>query len=403
VELPLVPVLAAMEHRGVLVDREALAALERDLAGRLAAAEAEIHAAAGESFNINSTQQLGRILFDKFGLTPPRKTKTGYSTDADVLEQLAAVHELPARILTYRTLQKLQSTYVQTLPGYVGADGRIHTDYRQTIAATGRLASNNPNLQNIPIREDVGKPIRRVFVAPEGHRLVAADYSQVELRILAHFCGDAGLIAAFREGRDIHRATAAEVWGVAPEEVTARQRSAAKAVNFGIVYGISDFGLARQLACGVPEAHEIIGRYFERYPGVRAYMDGVVAEAHRNGAVRTLYGRLRRLPDIASRNFPRRAFAERTAMNTPIQGTAADLIKKAMLAVHAELGRRGLAGALILQVHDELIAEAPQDEVQAVAAALAAGMRGAGDLAVPLAVEVSAGPNWLDLEDVALE
>jgi DNA polymerase-1 len=402
IELPLVPVLAAMERKGVLVDRAALAELERELGRRLVAAEHEIYALAGERFNVNSTQQLARILFERLGLTPPKRTKTGYSTDAEVLEQLAAVHELPARILTYRTLQKLQSTYVQTLPDYIGPDGRIHTDFRQTVAATGRLSSWNPNLQNIPVRDEVGKPLRRVFVAPEGHRLVSADYSQVELRILAHFSGDPGLIEAFREGRDIHRATAAEVFGVPPAEVTPAQRSAAKAVNFGIVYGISDFGLARQLGCDVAEAHAIIARYFERYPGVKRYMESVVAEAREKGVVRTLFGRMRRLPDITSRNFARRGFAERMAMNSPIQGTAADVIKRAMVAAHRHLLERGLQARLILQVHDELVAEVPEDEVPEAAAILARDMEGAAELAVPLRVEVSAGPNWLDQEPVQI-
>lgn len=400
IELPLVGVLAAMERAGVSVDRAALAALEGEFAARLVAAEADIHAAAGEVFNPNSTQQLARILFEKIGLKPPRKTKTGYSTDADVLEQLAAEHELPGKVLTYRSLQKLQSTYVTALPGFIAGDGRIHTDFRQTAAATGRLASNNPNLQNIPVREDVGRRIRRVFVAPPGCALVAADYSQVELRILAHFSGDAGLIDAFREGRDIHRATAAEVWGVPPGDVTDAQRSAAKAVNFGIVYGISDFGLARQLNCPVPEAKAVITRYFQRYPGVKRYMDGAVAEARERGMVRTHYGRLRRLPDITGRNFARRSFAERMAMNTPIQGTAADIIKRAMIAVHAEIAAAGLRAHLILQVHDELIAEAPEGEVGDVARLLRRCMEGAGELSVPLRADVSAGPNWMELRDL---
>lgn len=401
VELPLIPVLVDMERRGVLVDRGALEALEADFEARLRQAEADVHALAGEPFNISSTQQLGRILFDRIGLKPPKKTKTGFSTDGEVLEQLAAEHPLPAMVLTYRSLQKLQSTYVKALPGYIEADGRIRSDFRQTVTATGRLSSNNPNLQNIPIRDDAGRPIRRVFVAPPGWRLVSADYSQVELRVLAHCSDDPGLITAFREGHDIHRATAAEVWGVPPEDVTAAQRSAAKAINFGIVYGISDFGLARQLGRPVAEAREIIARYGERFPGVQRYMDRVVAEARATGQVRTLSGRLRRLPDITSRNFPRRAFAERMAMNTPIQGTAADLIKAAMVGVHRELRRHGLSGGLILQVHDELVVEAPEAEVPEVAAILRREMEGAAALAVPLVVEVRAGPNWLDLRPCA--
>lgn len=400
IELPLVGVLAAMERAGVAVDREALADLEEEFAARLLEAEAATHAAAGEVFNPNSTQQLARILFEKLGLNPPRKTKTGFSTDADVLEQLAAEHDLPRLVLTYRSLQKLQSTYVTALPGFIAADGRIHTDFRQTAAATGRLSSNNPNLQNIPVREDVGRRLRRVFIAPPGRALVAADYSQVELRILAHFSGDAGLLGAFREGRDIHRATAAEVFAVPPDEVSEAQRSAAKAVNFGIVYGISDFGLARQLGCPVAEARAVITRYFERYPGVRRYMDGVVAEARERGMVRTHYGRLRRLPDITGRNFARRALAERMAMNTPIQGTAADIIKRAMLAVHAALRAAGLEGRLILQVHDELIAEVPVGEVEVVARLLRRCMEEAADLSVPLRADVSTGPNWMEMREL---
>ncbi len=399
-ELPLVGVLAAMEHHGMLVDRDALAVLETDLAQRLAASEAAIHAMAEETFNINSTQQLAQILFGRLGLKPPKRTKTGYSTDAEVLEQLAAVHPLPGQVLAHRTLQKLQSTYVQALPGFIAADGRIHTTLKQTVAATGRLASQDPNLQNIPIREAVGRPIRRVFVAAPGWRFVAADYSQVELRVLAHFSQDEGLVAAFRDGRDIHRATAAEVFGVDPRQVTSEQREAAKAVNFGVVYGISDFGLARQLGCPVADAKAWIARYFERYPGVRRFMDASVAQARATGGVRTLSGRMRRLPDIASRNYPRRAFAERMAMNTPIQGSAADLIKQAMLAVHGELRRRGLRAQLCLQIHDELLLEAPDAEVEEAAALLRGCMEAVGPLSVPLRVDVSAGPNWLDLEPV---
>ncbi len=400
VERPLVGVLAAMERTGVAVDRAALAALEVEFAARLATALEDVHASAGEVFNPGSTQQLSRILFEKLGLTPPRKTKTGFSTDADVLEQLAAEHALPRKVITYRQLQKLQSTYVTSLPDYIGGDGRVHTDYRQTVAATGRLASNNPNLQNIPVREEIGRRIRRVFVAPPGHVLVAADYSQVELRILAHFSQDANLKGAFAEGRDIHRATAALVWGLPAEEVSEEQRGAAKAVNFGIVYGISDFGLARQLACPVAEAKALIARYFELYPGVRRYLDAAVAEARERGAVRTLSGRMRRLPDMTSRNFARRSFAERMAMNTPIQGTAADIIKRAMLGAHAALRARRLGARLILQVHDELIAEAPEGEAAEVASLLRRCMEAAGGLDVPLRADASVGPNWMDMREL---
>jgi DNA polymerase-1 len=402
IELPLVVTLAAMERAGVLVDRQALAALEVDFAARITAAEAEIHAAAGEVFNVNSTQQLGRILFERLGLKPPKRTKTGYSTDAEVLEQLALEHPLPALVLRHRTLQKLQSTYVQALAPLIGPDGRVHTTYQQTVAVTGRLASQNPNLQNVPVREEIGRPIRRVFVAPEGWLLVSADYSQVELRILAHLAGDQGLIEAFRSGADIHRRTASEVWGVPLDAVSDSQRSAAKAVNFGIVYGISDFGLARQLGCTPAEAKEIIARYFARYPEVKRYLDGVVEEARQHGVVRTMYGRLRRLTDITSRNWARRSFAERTAMNSPIQGTAADLIKLAMIAAYRDLQRSGLRARLLLQVHDELIFEAPAEERDVVAALALRAMEGAGRLSVPLHAEVQAGPNWLEMTDVAV-
>ena len=400
IELPLVVTLVEMERAGVLVDRAALAALEQDFAARIVDAEADIQATAGEAFNINSTQQLGRILFERIGLKPPKKTKTGYSTDAEVLEQLALEHPLPAKVLRYRTLQKLQSTYVQALGPLVGPDGRVHTTYQQTVAVTGRLASQNPNLQNIPVREEVGRPIRRVFVAPEGSVLVAADYSQIELRILAHLAADEGLIEAFRSGADIHRRTASEVWGVPLDLVSDAQRSAAKAVNFGIVYGISDFGLARQLGCPPAEAKDIIARYFARYAGVKRYLDGVVDEARQRGAVRTLYGRVRRLTEITSRNWARRSFAERTAMNSPIQGTAADLIKLAMIQAHRELQRLGLRARLLLQVHDELIFEAPEAERDAVADLARRSMEGAGVLSVPLRADVQVGPNWLEMRDV---
>jgi DNA polymerase-1 len=401
VEMPLVEVLAAMEAHGVCVDREALAELDREFRRRLDEAAAAVHAAAGEAFNINSTQQLGRILFEKLGLKPPKKTKTGFSTDAEVLEQLALEHPLPERVLEYRTLQKLQSTYVQALGQLVDPrTGRVHTTFNQTVAATGRLSSEAPNLQNIPVREEIGRRIRRVFVAPPGAVLVSADYSQIDLRVLAHMSGDEGLVQAFRDGVDVHRRTAAEVFGVPLDAVTDSQRTAAKAVNFGLVYGISDFGLARQLRCDQAEARAIMDRYFARYPGVKAYMERVVAEARQRGFVRTLYGRIRYLPDIASRNWARRSFAERMAMNTPIQGTAADLVKRAMVRLHRELEAGGFGAALVLQVHDELILEAPLAERDRVARLARDAMEGAGTLSVPLVAEVKAGPNWYDMEPV---
>jgi DNA polymerase-1 len=399
VEMPLIEVLAAMEARGVCVHKPTLASLGQEFRARIDEEAAAIYELAGEPFNINSTQQLGHILFEKLGLKPPKKTKTGYSTDAEVLEQLAAEHELPAHILEHRTLQKLQSTYIDALQAQVDpSDGRVHTTFIQTGAATGRLASTDPNLQNIPVRDEQGRRIRAAFVAPPGHVLVSVDYSQIELRILAHLSGDPALIEAFQAGEDFHRQTAAFIFGVTLAEVTSQQRSAAKATNFGVVYGISDFGLARQLGVSNAEAHDIIERYFTRFPQVRAYLDGLIAEARATGQVRTMFGRIRSLPDIASRNWTRRSFAERMAMNSPLQGTAADLIKRAMVAAYAELQSRSSRAAMVLQVHDELIFEAPDDEADSVAALARRAMTGAAELAVPLVVEARAGRNWYQME-----
>ncbi len=399
VEMPLIEVLAAMEARGVCVDKPTLAELGQEFRARIAEEAATIYELAGEPFNINSTQQLGHILFEKLGLKPPKKTKTGYSTDAEVLEQLAAEHELPAHIIEHRTLQKLQSTYIDALQALIDpSDGRVHTTFAQTVAATGRLSSNDPNLQNIPVRDEQGRRIRAAFVAPPGHVLVSVDYSQIELRILAHLSQDPALIEAFMAGEDFHRQTAAFIFGVQPEEVTSAQRGAAKATNFGVVYGISDFGLARQLSVSNAEAHEIIERYFARFPKVRAYLDGLIAEARATGQVRTMFGRSRTLADIASRNWARRSFAERMAMNTPLQGTAADLIKRAMVDAYAALRKSGGGAAMVLQVHDELIFEAPEQEAASVAALARRAMTGAAELAVPLVVEARSGKNWYSME-----
>ncbi|MBX6378535.1 MAG: hypothetical protein IRY95_08300, partial [Clostridia bacterium] len=351
VEMPLVEVLAAMEVAGLPVDVAVLEELGRTFEERMAEIAEEIHQLAGERFNIQSTQQLGEILFGKLGLPTLKKTKTRFSTDAEVLEELSALHPLPAKVLAYRQLAKLKGTYVDGLRAQVDPrTGRVHSSFNQTVAATGRISSSEPNLQNIPVRDPLGRQLRRAFVAPPGRLLVAADYSQIELRVLAHMAGDERLIRAFREGRDIHRATAAEVFGVAPEAVTPEMRERAKAVNFGIVYGISDFGLARNLRIPRDEARAYIESYFARYPGVRAYTEDVVRQARRNGYVRTLFGRIRHLPEINSRVFARRQFSERMALNTPIQGTAADIIKKAMVEAHRALKREGLAARLILQV-----------------------------------------------------
>ncbi len=398
IELPLVPVLADMEAAGILVDPAVLDELGREFRDRIGDLAGEIHGLAGTEFNINSPQQLGEILFGRMGLPRGRKTKTGWSTDAAVLESLAREHPVAARVLEYRHLVKLLGTYVDGLKPLIDpATGRVHTTFNQTVTATGRLSSTEPNLQNIPVRESLGRRLRRAFVAPPGWLLLAADYSQIELRLLAHFSGDEGLIRAFREGADIHRATAAEVFGVEPEAVTEEMRYTAKTVNFSSVYGVSDFGLAQNLNITRAEARAFLERYFARFPGVRRYMDEIIARARREGVVRTLYNRLRHLPEINSRNPARRQFAERTALNTPIQGTAADIIKLAMIAVHRELRARRLRSRLILQVHDELILEVPEDEVDTVPGLVVEKMESVADLAVPLKVEAKVGASWYEV------
>ena len=395
VELPLTRVLARMERAGVRVDEEALEALSSEYEAALASIEREIHDLAGERFLISSPKQLQRILFEKLKLPVIKKTKTGYSTDEGVLEQLAAQHELPARILAYRRLAKLKNTYVDALPPLVNeSTGRIHPTFNQLGAATGRLSAANPNVQNIPIRTEEGVRIREAFVPAEGCRLLSADYSQIELRILAHYSGDESLIEAFRSGADVHRRTAAEVWGVAPDEVSADQRARAKAVNFGIIYGLSSFGLANQLGIATAEAQETIATYFERYRGVRRFLDETVERARQEGCVRTLLGRRRALPDLGSRNRVLRQAAERMAVNTVIQGTAADLIKKAMLAVDAALTEGGLSARVILQVHDELVLEVPEPEVETISALVRERMENVLPLGVPLRVDVGSGRNW---------
>lgn len=404
VEMPLVPVLAAMEEAGVRVDAGVLEELGREFTARIAELEAEIHRLVGEPFNINSPQQLAQVLYQRLGLPAGRRTKTGYSTDAAVLTELAALHPVPRLVLEYRHLVKLQGTYIEGLRNLIDpADGRVHTTFHQTVAATGRLSSSDPNLQNIPIREALGRRIRRAFVAEPGWVLVSADYSQIELRILAHMAGDEALIEAFRRGEDVHRATAARVFGVEPEAVTEDMRSAAKMVNFGIAYGISDYGLAQGLRIEQEEARSVIDSYFDRFPGVRRYCQETIARAREDGHVRTLFGRIRYLPDINNRIQARRRFAERTAINTPIQGTAADIIKMAMLRLARALAASRLRSRLVLQVHDELIVEAPVEEARAAVDALVEAMEGAATLAVPLVVEVKVGSNWYDMEPLSVE
>ncbi|MBT9259626.1 MAG: DNA polymerase I [Clostridiales bacterium] len=403
IDLPLLAVLARMEARGVAVDLEVLKRLERDFKGRLKELEQEIFELAGGPFTIASPQQLGKILFEKLGLPPQKKTKTGYSTDAETLEFLAPLHPLPQKVLEHRTLAKLLSTYVVGLMERRDPEtGRVYTTFGQTIAATGRLSSVDPNLQNIPVREEVGRQLRKAFVAAPDHLLISADYSQIELRLLAHFSEDPKLLEAFRRGADIHRHTAAQVLGIPEAEVTPAQRSAAKAVNFGIIYGMSDYGLARTLGISREEAHRFIRAYFEEYPKVKGYLEKSVAEAREKGYVRTLFGRRRYLPDIRSRHYARRQAAERAAMNTPLQGTAADLIKMAMVQVEEALQREIPSAGLILQVHDELMVEAPRDQAKAVGKLLRDIMTSVAELKVPLQVEVSAGPSWADLEAMDL-
>lgn len=399
VEHPLQSVLAKMEAAGVQVDPAGLEAMSTELGTRLGALEEEIHRLAGEPFNINSTKQLGYILFEKLGLPPQKKTKTGYSTDAEVLEALAAEHEIAARITDHRTLQKLKSTYVDGLRQLIDpADGRVHTTYWQTVAATGRLSSSDPGLQNIPVRLEEGRRIRKVFGAAPGHVLLTADYSQIELRVLAHMADEEAMLEAFRTGEDIHRRTAAEIFRLPIDEVTPDVRNAAKAVNFGIVYGISDYGLARNIGITRAEAKEYIEGYFARYPGVRRYMDETIKQARERGYVTTLLGRRRFVPDIDSRNFNLRSNAERVAINTPIQGTAADIIKLAMLAIDAQLSASRLDARMLLQVHDELIFEVAEADVAALADLVRTCMANAMDLRVPLEVETKTGPNWYDLK-----
>ena len=350
---------------------------------------------AGPEININSPKQLSFLLFEKLGLPPVKRTKTGYSTDVEVLEQLKGAHEIPGLVLEYRTLAKIRSTYVNVLPGMVDSrDGRIHTTFHQTQTATGRLSSSDPNLQNIPVRADLGRRIRSGFVAEAGSLFVGADYSQVELRLLAHLSGDAELTRRFRDGEDIHVATACGVFGVAPDEVTPELRRRAKVINFGILYGMSPFGLSRELGIGGKEAKQYIDQYFERYPGVYRYIEELKEQARSDGYVHTIQGRRRFLRDINSQNKVLREAAERMAINTPIQGSAADIIKMAMIRVDREFRERRMHAGLVLQVHDELIAEAPEAEVPEVERFLTTAMEGAASLSVPLTVSVSRGKHW---------
>lgn len=398
VEQPLVKVLAAMEKAGIATDTKRWEEVHADMKSREEALISKIYEQAGEEFNINSPKQLGHILFEKMGLPAGKKTKTGYSTAADVLEELAEQYPFVKNILEYRSLSKLISTYLEALPLLIRKEtGRIHTTFNQTVTATGRLSSSDPNLQNIPVRTEEGKKIRSLFVPGEGYdSFISSDYSQVELRVLAHMSEDEGLIRAFLNKEDIHRRTAAEVMGIPFEDVTPEQRSHAKAVNFGIIYGISDFGLARQLGITRTAAADYIKAYFERYPSIHAFMNRMIEDARKTGRAVTLYGRYRELADINSKNFQRRSFAVRTAMNTPIQGTAADIMKMAMIAVYDKMKAGNFKSRVLLQVHDELVAEVTADEKEAVAKLLKETMESVVSLRVPLVADVNEGKNWAE-------
>jgi DNA polymerase-1 len=401
IDLPLVPVLARMEQFGVKIDTHVLAEMSSRLEREVGAKAKEIFELAGLEFNINSPKQLGDVLFNQLNLPKPMKSGKGkaISTAQSVLESLSLTHDVPRLVLEYRQLSKLKSTYVDALPALLNpATGRLHTTFAQTGTATGRLSSANPNLQNIPVRTELGREIRAAFTAEPGHVLLAADYSQIELRLLAHFSKDPLLVEAYRRGDDIHTLTASQVFGVPPLMVTPDHRRQAKVVNFGIVYGLSAFGLSQQLGIEKSDAKKFIDAYFEKYKGVRAFIDRTLEEARREGKVRTLFGRVRPIPDIDSKNINQRGFAERTAVNTPLQGTAADLIKVAMIRIDQELRERGLQSRMTLQVHDELVFEVPEAELDTMRALVREQMEKAHPLIVPLVVEMGVGPNWRDLE-----
>ncbi|NCC44931.1 MAG: DNA polymerase I, partial [Clostridia bacterium] len=396
VEMPLVFALDDMEKEGILVKAEELKVYGEELQVRIKELEGKIYEQADETFNINSPKQLGVILFEKLGMPGGKKTKTGYSTAADVLDKLAPEYPFVADILEYRQLTKLKSTYADGLAVYIQEDGRIHSNFNQTITATGRISSTEPNLQNIPIRMELGRLIRKVFVPKPGYVFLDADYSQIELRVLAHLSGDEMLIQAYREAQDIHRITASQVFHIPFDEVTPLQRRNAKAVNFGIVYGISSFGLSQDLSITRKEAAEYIEKYFATYPKIKGFLDDAVENAKKDGYVVTMFGRRRPVPELQSSNFMQRSFGERIAMNSPIQGTAADIIKIAMIRVNKALRDTDLKSRLILQVHDELLIETAEDEVEEVSKILEREMHQAADLAVPLEVDMHTGQNWYE-------
>lgn len=397
IDLPLVGVLACMERTGAALDVDHLKALNESTGAEVDRLRAAIYASAGHEFNVDSPKQLSEVLFDELGLTPKKKTRSGYSTNASVLKELTEEHELPGLMLEYREYAKIKSTYIDALPRMRAEDGRVHTSFNEMVTTTGRLSSSDPNLQNIPVRTDFGRQIRTCFVPlGEGEVFVSADYSQIELRLLAHLSGDEHLIASFNSGEDFHASTASRVFGVPMDDVTPQMRSRAKAVNFGIVYGQQAYGLSQSLHIPFYEAKEMIDRYFEVHPGVRTYLDDVVAQAHKDGYVITLFGRRRYIPELKAKNAAQRGFGERTAMNHPMQGTAADIIKLAMRQVQDELVARDLGTRLMLQVHDELDLSVPESEVEEVSDLLTSVMESVVELSVPLLVDVSAGANWAE-------
>ena len=396
IDLPLVGVLACMERTGAALDVDHLKALNESTGAEVDRLRAAIYASAGHEFNVDSPKQLSEVLFDELGLTPKKKTRSGYSTNASVLKELTEEHELPGLMLEYREYAKIKSTYIDALPRMRAEDGRVHTSFNEMVTTTGRLSSSDPNLQNIPIRMELGRQIRKVFVPKEGCVFLDADYSQIELRLLAHLSGDEHLIASFNSGEDFHASTASRVFGVPMDDVTPQMRSRAKAVNFGIVYGQQAYGLSQSLHIPFYEAKEMIDRYFEVHPGVRTYLDDVVAQAHKDGYAVTLFGRRRYIPELKVKNAAQRGFGERTAMNHPMQGTAADIIKLAMRQVQDELVARDLGTRLMLQVHDELDLSVPESEVEEVSDLLTSVMESVAELSVPLLVDVSAGANWAE-------
>ncbi|MDP7621316.1 MAG: DNA polymerase I, partial [SAR324 cluster bacterium] len=391
----LVEVLAGMEMTGVQVDMDQLKELSQEFGKELDTIEGKIFSLAGEEFNINSPKQLGTILFEKLQLPVQKKTKTGYATDISTLTELAKVHPLPDEIVSYRTLAKLKSTYIDNMPVLVNSEtGRIHTSYNQTVTATGRLSSSEPNLQNIPIRTEKGRRIREAFISSSGWKIFSADYSQIELRILAHLSDDKTLINAFMNDEDVHTRTASEIWGVIPENVTAQMRREAKVINFGIIYGMSAYGLSKELDIQPNVAQEYIDGYFRKYKGIKEYQDNVLEKARETGFVTTLLKRRRYLPEISARNGSVRKFAERTAINAPIQGTAADLMKIAMIRISNALQKESFQANMIIQVHDELVFEVPEEEIPSLSSLVQKEMEGVLEMKVPLKVDMNWGSNW---------